>query len=293
MTDFDKRRRKLLQAGGAALTFGLAGCVGPFADGEGVPGTVGESPDGHPRNNDGGGGGDDSIEYLSDANGYDGSVEDMTGMDEVTVEGGTGGGLAFGPAAIQVDPGTTVVWEWTGQGGGHNVVAEDETFDSGELVSEQGHTFEYTFEEDGVTQYFCSPHKGVGMKGAVVVGGGNGGGGGGAPSEVEEYLSDAPNYDGVEDMTGMDEVSVEVGAGNGLAFGPAAIRVGPGTTVIWEWTGQGGAHNVVAEDETFDSGETVSEQGTTFEYTFEESGSTRYFCSPHKGVGMKGAVVVE
>jgi halocyanin-like protein len=293
MTDFDRGRRKLLQAGGAALTFGLAGCIGPFADGEGMPGTVGQSPDGHPRNNEGGngnGGGNVVDQYLSDANNYD-SVQDMTGQSEVTVEVGAGQGLAFGPAAIQVDPGTTVTWQWTGEGGAHNVIDEDGAFES-ELTQEEGFTFTHTFEEAGVTQYYCQPHKGVGMKGAVVVGDSlGGGGGGGAPSEVESYLSDANTYDGVEDMTGQSEVTVEVGAGQGLAFSPAAIQVDPGTTVTWEWTGEGGAHNVMDEDGNFES-ELTQEEGFTFTHTFEEEGITQYYCQPHKGVGMKGAVVV-
>ncbi|PSP91806.1 halocyanin domain-containing protein, partial [Halobacteriales archaeon QS_4_66_20] len=58
--------------------------------------------------------------------------------------------------------------EWTGEGGGHNVVDEDGKFES-EIVSEGGHTFEYTFEESGTTRYYCAPHKASGMKGAVVV----------------------------------------------------------------------------------------------------------------------------
>jgi hypothetical protein len=64
---------------------------------------------------------------------------------------------------------------------------------------------------------------------------------------------------------------------------------------VWEWTGQGGAHNVVAENGAFDSGEPVGEEGTTFEYTFADAGEGdvfRYACSPHRGVGMKGAVAV-
>jgi len=116
----------------------------------------------------------------------------------------------------------------------------------------------------------------------------------GVPSEVEEYLSDVDNYDSLEDMTGSGEVTVEVGvSGNGgnFAFAPPAIRIDTGTTVVWEWTGNGGSHNVAAEDGSFES-ELVDEEGFTFEQTFDSSGSVRYFCTPHKGVGMKGAIVV-
>lgn len=109
--------------------------------------------------------------YLSDASNFDGTTVDRRGESEVTVAvgaQGNNGAFAFAPPAVQVDPGTTVVWEWTGEGGQHNVVSEDGTFESA-LAGEAGHTYEYTFEEGGVFTYFCQPHKGLGMKGAVVV----------------------------------------------------------------------------------------------------------------------------
>ena len=131
--------------------------------------------------------------------------------------------------------------------------------------------------------------------------GGDGGDGGSgssdASSEVSDYLSDASNFEGqVQDMTGQGEVTVMVGAeGNGgaFAFEPVAISVSTGTTVVWEWTGAGGTHNVVEEDGAFDSGSAVAEEGTTFEHTFEEAGTYLYQCEPHVSLGMKGAVVVE
>lgn len=125
-------------------------------------------------------------------------------------------------------------------------------------------------------------------------GGGSDGGGGGSgdvPSEVSDYISGANNYDGVADKTGSDSVTVKVGAGNGLAFGPAAVRVSTGTTVTWEWTGNGGSHNVVAKDGSFDSGDYKS--SGTFEHTFDEAGNYLYYCEPHRASGMKGAVIVE
>lgn len=119
---------------------------------------------------------------------------------------------------------------------------------------------------------------------------------GSAPSEVADYLSDTENFDGgLQDETGSGSVSVDVGAeGNGgnYAFAPPAIRVDTGTTVTWVWTGEGQNHNVVHEDGSFDS-EQTDEEGFEFEYTFEEAGTYLYACTPHTGLGMKGAVVVE
>lgn len=117
------------------------------------------------------------------------------------------------------------------------------------------------------------------------------------PSEVTEWLSDVDNYDGtVTDRTGQNEVSVMTGTeGNGdnFAFDPAAIRVETGSTVTWEWTGKGGSHNVVADSGGDFESDLVDEEGFTFGQTFESSGVITYFCSPHKGLGMKGAIIVE
>jgi arsenite oxidase small subunit len=111
-------------------------------------------------------------------------------------------------------------------------------------------------------------------------------------SQFDGWFDDVDNYDGIVDETGQSEVVVAVGAGDdGLLFDPPAISVDTGTTVVWEWTGDGGGHNVVEENGTFDSGDPI--QTGTFRYTFEESGTYRYFCEPHKTLGMKGAVVVE
>jgi halocyanin-like protein len=113
-------------------------------------------------------------------------------------------------------------------------------------------------------------------------------------TDLTDWLSNVENADGVVDKTGTSEVTVEVGVeanGGAFGFGPAVVRVDPGTTVVWEWTGEGGSHNVVATDGSFES-KLTAEAGTTFERTFESAGVVRYACSPHEMVGMKGAVVV-
>ena len=169
MSEPQVSRRTVLR-GAAAATVGAAGAAG-------TAGTVAAQP------SFGG--------WMSNVGNYS-EVVDETGSSEVTVQVGAeanGGGFGFGPAAVQVDPGTTVIWEWTGEGGQHNVVAQDgASFDS-ELVADAGFTFEHTFEEEGATTYYCQPPQSLGMKGVVVVGalpeeggsGGDEGGGGGAP----------------------------------------------------------------------------------------------------------------
>ncbi|XVH30725.1 halocyanin domain-containing protein [Haloferacaceae archaeon DSL9] len=145
----------------------------------------------------GGGGGDVEPDWGGYLDGIDGGTEDARGQEEVTVTvggEGNGGDYAFSPAGLWVDPGTTVTWEWTGDGGDHNVEATDGPAElASDLTGEAGFTYEFTFEEDhaGITEYHCAPHDDLGMLGAVAVGedietqeiseGGGGGGGGGAP----------------------------------------------------------------------------------------------------------------
>jgi len=126
-------------------------------------------------------------------------------------------------------------------------------------------------------------------------GGGDDGNGGGDTPDFDGFFDETDNYDGVVDETGAEEVTVEVGTeanGGNFGFSPAAVRVSEGTTVVWEWTGEGGAHNVSHEDGEFES-ETIDEEGHTFSYTFDSTGTDRYVCTPHESLGMKGAVVVK
>ncbi|ELZ39573.1 halocyanin domain-containing protein [Halorubrum tebenquichense] len=167
-------RRRYLAGTGAALTIGtLAGCSG---GGDGGDGSDGSDGDDGMDGSDGGDGGDVPSEiddYLADANQYDGSIEDLTGQDEVTIEVGTGDvGYGFSPAAIRIDSGTTVVWEWTGNGGGHNVASVEDSesdFDNGEIIGEEGYTFEQSFDNTGIQLYECTPHSANGMLGAIEV----------------------------------------------------------------------------------------------------------------------------
>ncbi|WP_253736765.1 halocyanin domain-containing protein [Halohasta salina] len=119
---------------------------------------------------------------------------------------------------------------------------------------------------------------------------------GGSEADLEsdtygDWFRGANNFAGTVDRTDRSAVTVDVGAGDGFAFDPAAIRVSVGTTVRWEWTGRGGQHNVVEEDGVFES-EYYFDEGETFSHTFGEPGVYRYVCTPHQTQGMLGAVEV-
>jgi len=264
----------------------------------------------------------DLSEWFAKTDGTDGVV-DATGESEVTVEVGTsgnGGNFAFAPPVLRVDPGTRVVRRWTGEGGTHDVVAEDGTFESA-TSSTAGETFEWTPESTGVVAYARTPHRALGMRGAVVVGDvrvdlGDGSGteesraanssatdpsgSDGADSDLEParsfdgWLADTSNYEGVLDATGESEVTVAVGArGNGgqFAFDPPAVHVDPGTTAIREWVGDTGPYDVVDSDLGYRS-EQVSGPSHTFGGEFGGDDLSTYERSEYGDEGMRGVVLV-
>ncbi|MWG33339.1 plastocyanin/azurin family copper-binding protein [Halomarina oriensis] len=157
-----KRRDFLRAAGvGGAVAAGAAGtAAGQEGNGSGT------------ESGGGGGGGSGPIDYgIEGANGYDGpgSGTDATGQSEVSIAVGVGGGgYAFGPAAVNVDPGTTITWEW--ESAGHNVNAQSGAEFESPLQSEG--TFEWTVPDDasGIVEYQCDPHVGQGMIGALAIG---------------------------------------------------------------------------------------------------------------------------
>ncbi|MFP4175145.1 MAG: plastocyanin/azurin family copper-binding protein [Halobacteriales archaeon] len=104
----------------------------------------------------------------------------------------------------------------------------------------------------------------------------------------------------VED--GVYEVEM-VTDGSEYYFDPIGLHVEPGDTVRWVNVegshsstayeeGNGGAEETrIPEGAEAWNSDTLSEQGATFEYTFEEEGTYDYFCIPHKTLGMIGRIV--
>ncbi|WP_267641651.1 plastocyanin/azurin family copper-binding protein [Haloarchaeobius amylolyticus] len=89
-------------------------------------------------------------------------------------------GTRFDPPLVWVTPGSTVAFELASgvhsataytaaNGQTDRVPAGAASWDSGTLT-EAGATFEHTFEQAGVYDYYCIPHHALGMVGTVVVG---------------------------------------------------------------------------------------------------------------------------
>jgi len=233
--------------------------------------------------------------WLADANGYDGHSRNVGYDDLVEILVGyptEGTGYAFDPPAVTVTPGTTVVWRWFDHGGTHNVVALDDTFDSGDAIDQPNETYSHHFETTGVYPYVSEPRRDDGMKGSIRVR---------KPPEsgypeLDHWLIDVDGWDGtLADRTESDTVSVTVGSpGNGghFAFDPLALKCSTGTTIAFEWTGSGGAHDIAFQGD-IEKSEIYSERGRNFEVTLDEPGVYRYTCRPHEGIGQRGGIVVD
>ena len=157
-------RRSFLVAGLAVV----CGCLGND-DPDGTEDAVDDDPDPEDTTADR----DDAPEAIVDewlrgvAN-FD-EIHDHRGTDDVTIQVGAVEDapqpFVFEPAAIRIDIGTTVVWEWV-DSIDHSVTEQDRAFDSG---VQNGGEFTHQFEAAGTYRYYCGPHFGHGHLGAVIV----------------------------------------------------------------------------------------------------------------------------
>ena len=97
--------------------------------------------------------------------------------------------------------------------------------------------------------------------------------------------------------------TTEVGMGSDsgqLVFVPSKIKICKGDTVKWVIV-KGGPHNVVFDEEAIPSGvdqaaismdDQLGDEGATFTKKFDVAGSYAYYCEPHRGAGMNGALTV-
>jgi halocyanin-like protein len=223
---------------GSVAAAGTGAATAPAAAQSGYDGWFGE---------DGEGGSTDN---------YSGTV-DETGADEVSVTvgaQGNGGPYAFGPAAVRIDPGTTVTFQWASDN--HNLVLQDSPdgadWDGVDEIHDTGHEESHTFESEGIYTYYCQPHLALGMKGAIVVGdadtgeSADAGAGGGAPSDGGE----GPG--GQELLPGNDFgrvfLGILLGAGLLAAIGAFTPELARSIRRRRHGSAAGGAERVALED---------------------------------------------
>lgn len=116
----------------------------------------------------------------SDTDGSDGTPTNGTTTTVLMVT--EGDAYYFDPIGLLVESGDTVTFEidsgshsatayeaGTGQSSVTRIPDGAAAFDSG-ILGDQGATFDHTFETTGTYDYYCTPHKGLGMVGRIVVG---------------------------------------------------------------------------------------------------------------------------
>lgn len=135
--------------------------------------------------------------------------------------------VAFEPANLTVEAGTTVTWTQTGSLP-HTVTADDGSFDShpdcpGDCMG-AGDTFSMTFDTPGEIPYFCKIHGGpggVGMAGVITVQAA-----GGDTDEGDTGGEEQPT------VTGSLSVSDQTGDGSAVVVDEASISGANGFVVI-------------------------------------------------------------
>ncbi|MBX0297909.1 halocyanin [Halomicroarcula sp. F27] len=150
-------RRRILKTAGVLATGGVTSLAGCSSSGNG--------------NDDGGG----PTTTETQETGISGGSNTVMMVTE-------GSEYYFDPIGLFVESGETVTFEI--QSGSHSATAYKkgtssasvtripegaETFNS-KTLSERGATYEHTFESSGTYDYFCIPHKALGMVGRIVVG---------------------------------------------------------------------------------------------------------------------------
>lgn len=174
MTDDSLSRRAVLGAAGSVTMIALAGCSGSASAGSGASPTQTGSGD-H------GGDGDHSEEHdfaseqevrrITDSPVQEATVE-MTMLSEDEP--------VFAPDVAWVERGGSVTWKNVDEEA-HTTTAYASANDKPQRVPdgtsawdsdmlETDDTFTKTFDTEGVYEYYCVPHEGLGMVGAVIVG---------------------------------------------------------------------------------------------------------------------------
>ena len=88
------------------------------------------------------------------------------------------------------------------------------------------------------------------------------------------------------------DVIVTVDSTN-LRFNPSEVTLQEGQAVRFVWSGQALAHNAVADDGLFASGEPSRDVDYRFVFEIGTTGTHQFACEPHEGAGMVGTITIE
>jgi plastocyanin len=86
----------------------------------------------------------------------------------VTVDG-FGSNIRFVPETLTINEGDSVRFLWSGQLLPHNAIEVNELFKSGEAMRNVDYTYNFTYNQSGVYEFYCEPHRDLGMLGEITV----------------------------------------------------------------------------------------------------------------------------
>ena len=97
-----------------------------------------------------------------------GLIQDDGEAHTVTVDG-FGSNLRFVPDTLTINEGDTVQFLWSGQLLPHNAIEQNEVFNSGDAERDVDYTYTFNYNQSGVYEFYCEPHRNLGMVGEITV----------------------------------------------------------------------------------------------------------------------------
>tara|TARA_B100000925_G_C21809309_1_gene388075 strand:+ start:89 stop:568 length:480 start_codon:yes stop_codon:yes gene_type:complete len=97
-----------------------------------------------------------------------GLLQDDGEVHTVTVDG-FGSNLRFVPDTLTINEGDTVQFLWSGQLLPHNAIEQNEVFNSGDAERDVDYTYTFNYNQSGVYEFYCEPHRNLGMVGEITV----------------------------------------------------------------------------------------------------------------------------
>ena len=97
-----------------------------------------------------------------------GLLQDEGEEHTVTVDG-FGSNIRFVPETLTINEGDSVRFLWSGQLLPHNAIEVNEVFNSGDAMRNVDYTYNFTYNQSGVYEFYCEPHRDLGMLGEITV----------------------------------------------------------------------------------------------------------------------------
>ena len=91
------------------------------------------------------------------------------GEEHIVTVDGIGSNIRFVPETLTINEGDTVRFLWSGQLLPHNAIEQNELFNSGDAMTNVDYSFTFDYNQSGVYDFYCEPHRDLGMLGEITV----------------------------------------------------------------------------------------------------------------------------